>query len=100
MRRFAGESFDRIKTFGKTHAVTINTIVLTSFFRSMFQLLNPPAVDDREICLTMDLRRSFKTDPSQDICNLSATITPRTYRVEGEAFVGTLKRVSLINGSR
>lgn len=50
----------------------------------MFQLLNPPAGDDREICVTMDLRRSFKTDPSQDICNLSATITPRTYRVEEE----------------
>ncbi len=94
MRRFAGESFDRIRAFGKTHAVTINTIILTSFFRSMFQLLNPPAGDDREICITMDLRRSFKTDPSQDICNLSVTTTSRIYRVEEEAFLGTLKRVS------
>jgi len=94
MRRFADESFDRIKAFGKTHAVTINTIILTSFFRSMFQLLNPPAGDGREICVTMDLRRSFETDPSQDICNLSTSITPRTYRVEEESFLGTLKRVS------
>jgi NRPS condensation-like uncharacterized protein len=94
MRRFADESFDRIRAFGKTHAVTINTILLTSFFRSMFRLLNPPAGDDREICLTMDLRRSFKTDPSQDICNLSVTITARTCRVEEEAFLRTLKRVS------
>ena len=94
MRRFADESFDRIKAFGKTHAVTINTKIVTAFFRSMFQLLNPPARDDREICVTMDLRRSFKTDPSQDICNLSTSITPRTYRMEEEAFLGTLKRVS------
>jgi len=94
MRRFAGASFDRIRAFGKSHAVTINTIILTSFFRSMFQLLNPSPGDDREICVTMDLRRSFKTDPSQDICNLSVTITPRTYRVEEEAFLETLKRVS------
>lgn len=94
MRRFAGESFDRIKAFGKTHAVTINTIILTSFFRSMFQLLNPPAGDDREICLTMDLRRSFKTNPSQDICNLSITAAVSTYRMEEEAFLRTLKRVS------
>ncbi len=94
MRRLADESFDRISTFGKTHAVTINTIILTAFYRSMFAMMNPPAGEDREICLTMDLRRSFKTDPSQDICNLSVTITSKTYRVEAEAFVGTLKRVS------
>lgn len=94
MRRFANESFDRIKAFGKAHAVTINTIILTSFYRSMFQLLNPPAGDDREICLTMDLRRSVKTDPARDICNLSITVASKTCRVEEEDFLGTLKRVS------
>ena len=94
MRRFAGVSFDRIKAFGKSHAVTINTIILTSVFRSMFQLLNPPAGDDREICLTMDLRRFFTTDPSQDICNLSVTVTSKTYRAEEDTFLGTLNRVS------
>ncbi|MEN6462776.1 MAG: condensation domain-containing protein [Syntrophomonas sp.] len=94
MRRFTGESFDRIRALGKTHDATINTIILTSFFRSMFKLLNPPPGDDREICLTMDLRRSFKTDPSQDICNLSITVAASTYRVEEEAFLETLKRVS------
>jgi len=94
MRRLADESFDRISAFGKTHAVTINTIILTAFYRSMFAMMNPLAGEDREICLTMDLRRSFKTDPSQDICNLSVTITAKTYRVEEEAFLGTLKRVS------
>ena len=94
MRRFGDESFDRIKAFGKSHAVTINTIILTSFYRSMFQLLNPPAGDDREIDIPMDLRRSFKTDPSRDICNLSVTTTSRIYRVEEESFLGTLDRVS------
>ncbi|MEA4926903.1 MAG: condensation domain-containing protein [Syntrophomonadaceae bacterium] len=94
MRRFADESFDRIKKFGKIHAATINTIILTSYFRSIFHLLNPPAGDDREICLTMDLRRSFKTDPARDICNLSVTVASKTYRVEEEDFLGTLKRVS------
>lgn len=94
MRRFAGDSFERIIAFGKSHAVTINTIILTTFFRGMFQLVKPPAGDDREICVTMDLRGSFKTDPSQDICNLSVVMTPRTYRVEEEPFAETLQRVS------
>jgi len=94
MRRFAGESFDRIRAFGKAHAVTINTIILTSFFRSMFQLLKPPAGDDREICVTMDLRRFFKTEPSRDICNLAVVTVARTCRVEQESFLETLKRVS------
>lgn len=94
LRRFAGESFDRIIAFGKAHSVTINTIILTSFFRSMFQLLNPPAGDDREICVTMDLRRFFKTEPSRDICNLAVVTVARTCRVEQESFLETLKRVS------
>ncbi|MEN6389156.1 MAG: condensation domain-containing protein [Syntrophomonas sp.] len=94
MRRFAGETFDRIRACGKAHAVTINTIILTSFFRSMFQLLNPPAGDDREICVTMDLRRFFKTNPSQDICNLAVITIARTCQVEQEFFPETLKRVS------
>jgi len=94
MRRFAGEYFDRIKEFGKNHAVTINTIILTAFYRSMFAMIKPPVGEEREICLTMDLRRFFKTDPSQDICNLSVTVTSKTCRVEAEAFLGTLKRVS------
>ncbi len=94
MRRFADESFDRIREFGKTHVTTINTIVLTSYFRSMFHLLNPPAGEDREIGVTMDLRQFFKTDPSQDICNLSVTIVSSTYLLEEESFQETLKRVS------
>jgi len=94
MRRFADESFDRIRAFGKTHAVTINTIILTAFYRSMFAMINPPVGEDREISVTMDLRGSFETDPSQDICNLSVTITARTCRVEEEDFLGTLKRVA------
>lgn len=94
MRRLADESFDRIKEFGQVNAATINTVILTSYFRSMFQLLNPPAGDEREICVTMDLRQFFKTDPSQDICNLSVTVVTETCRVEEEAFLETLKRVS------
>ncbi|MEN6389155.1 MAG: condensation domain-containing protein [Syntrophomonas sp.] len=94
MRRLADESFHKIRAFGKTHAVTINTIILTAFYRSMFAMMSPPTGDDREISVTMDLRQFFKTDPSQDICNLSVTITSKTFRVEAEAFLGTLKRVS------
>lgn len=90
----AGESFDKIRAFGKAYVATINTVILTSFFRSMFHLLNPPAGDDREICVTMDLRGYFKTDPSQDICNLSVVMTPRICRVEDELFKETLRRVS------
>lgn len=77
MHRFNGESFDRIRAFGKTHAATINTIILTSFFKGMFQLLNPPSGEDQEIYITVDLRRYFKTNPSQDICNLSVGMNPR-----------------------
>lgn len=95
MRRFDGESFDRIKAFGKFSEVTINTVILTAYYRSLFKILNPPSGDDREIGVTMDLRQFFKTEPSQDICNLSVTLLSKTCRVEEEAFPETLKRVSM-----
>lgn len=94
MRRFYDKAFDRIKAFGKAHGVTVNTIILTAYFRSLFKLITPPAGEDMEIYVTMDLRKAFEGNEAQAICNLSSFLHARTYRVEGESFMETLKRVS------
>lgn len=94
IRRFADEAFDRIQAFGKTHKVTINSIILTAFYRSMFELIKPTVGEDMEICVPIDLRKAFRGSTTQAICNLSVGLYPRIPRVEEESFIGTLKRVS------
>ncbi|MEA4926901.1 MAG: condensation domain-containing protein [Syntrophomonadaceae bacterium] len=92
--RFADEALERIQTFGKTHKVTINTIILTVFYRCMFELIKPEVGEDMEICISIDLRRALTGSPAQAICNLSVGLYPRIPRVEDESFIETLKRVS------
>lgn len=94
MCRFCDNAFDRIKAFSKAHGVTINTIILTAYFRSLFKLVTPPVGEDMEVYVTIDLRRAFEGKNAQAICNLSAFMNARTYRVEDESFIETLKRVS------
>ncbi len=92
--RFADEAFERILTFGKTHQVTINTIILTAFYRCMFELIKPKVGEEMEICVPIDLRMAFKGSTAQAICNLSVGLYPRIPREEDESFIETLKRVS------
>lgn len=92
--RFGDEAFARIQTFGKTHQVTINTIILTTFYRCMFELIKPTVGEDMETCISIDLRGAFKGSTAQAICNLSVGLYPRIPRVEDESFIETLERVS------
>ncbi|MEN6349364.1 MAG: condensation domain-containing protein [Syntrophomonas sp.] len=94
MRRIFDEAFGRIVRYGKTHNVTINDIILTAFFRSMFELLEPPIEKDMAVCVTIDLRQAFEGSPDQAICNLSVGMYPQVSRLADESFAGTLKRVS------
>lgn len=94
MRRIRDGVYERIKAFGNTHEVTINTIILTAFFKSMFELVKPPVGEEMGICVTVDLRKAFIGSPDQAICNLSVAMYPRIHRIEEELFLETLKRVS------
>lgn len=94
IRRFKNEAFDRIITFAKNHEVTVTTVILTSLYRSMFELVPPPMEEELEICVTVDLRKAFSGHPNQALCNLSVGIYPRIARIADESFNETLKRVA------
>ncbi len=94
MRRIRDGVYERIKAFGNTHKVTINTIILTAFFKSLFEFVKPPVGEEMGICVTVDLRKAFIGSPDQAICNLSVAMYPRIHRIEEEPFFETLKRVS------
>ncbi len=88
------KDFERIITFGKAHQVTVNTIILTALYRSLFELIKPPVGEEMGIGVTMDLRQAFRGSPNQAICNLSVTMEPRIPRVDQESFRETLTRLS------
>ncbi|PKM78138.1 MAG: hypothetical protein CVU90_03700 [Firmicutes bacterium HGW-Firmicutes-15] len=94
IRHIRDEAFERIITFGKAHEVTINTIILTALYRSLFELIKPPVGEEMGIGVTVDLRQAFRDSPNQAICNLSITMETRIPRVDEESFSETLTRVS------
>lgn len=94
IRHISNEAFERLLTFSKAHEVTINTILLTALYRSLFELINPPPGEEMGVGVTMDLRQAFSGSPNQTICNLSITMEPRIPKVDQESFSETLTRVS------
>lgn len=93
LNRFKGERFKAIKAFAKEKGVTINTLLLTAFYRSMFEILKPEIGEKMEVYVTTDLRKFIPEGKKQDICNLSSMMTPRIERIDGEPFEKTLRRV-------
>ncbi|MEQ8176579.1 MAG: condensation domain-containing protein [Syntrophomonadaceae bacterium] len=94
MRQIKEEAFEKIIAFGKTHGVTVNTIILAALYRSLFELIKPESGEEMGVGMTMDLRQAFNGRPNQAICNLSTTIEPRIPKVDQESFMETLTRLS------
>ncbi|MBB6217964.1 NRPS condensation-like uncharacterized protein [Anaerosolibacter carboniphilus] len=92
--RFSPENFKRISTFAREKQVTINTMILTAFYRSMFDMLMPEQDEEMEIYVTTDLRKSVPEDKKQTICNLSSMMNVRIARIEEESIEKTLQRVA------
>jgi len=92
--RFVGQGFENIKTFAKERSVTIGTMILTAFFRSMFNMILPLQGNDMEIYVTIDLRKFIPKNKKQGICNLSSMMNARIARVCEESFEETLMRVA------
>lgn len=91
------EDFFNIYAYGKSRNVTFNDMMLTAFYRSLFQLINPTEKNAMEVTTTVDLRRYLsKKNKAQSICNLSAQVPIQLPMFQGESFESTLKRVSAI----
>ncbi len=99
VRRFDNKAFDAIKAFGGRHGVTLNTVILTAYYRSLFKLLGSPYGEEMEIYVTVDLRKFFGEDKKQAISNLSSFMHARLASIEEESFEESLKRTAkMIDG--
>lgn len=84
---------DVMSRYGKERGATINDLILTAFYRAMFQLSQPPYRVPMDIGLTVDLRRYLPDNKASAIRNFSGGIVLRIARLKDEPFEGTLSRV-------
>jgi NRPS condensation-like uncharacterized protein len=96
-RKLGREKTTALKNYGRARGATLNDVVLTAYYRCLFQRLavNPDA--KLQIPVMVDMRRYLKeAGKFTSLTNLASTaITQLEYRPE-ERFKGTLARVKAI----
>lgn len=91
--RIYQRDFQNISAYAKTHGATINDIILTAFFRALFNMIKPGSDSPMEIQFTVDLRRYLPEGENIAISNLSGIESLRLSEIKCEPFVATLERV-------
>jgi NRPS condensation-like uncharacterized protein len=86
-------SLESIYQYGKPREATVNDLVLTAFYRTMFKISKPIYSVPMDISSTVDLRRYLPDHKTEAIRNLSGGFITRIARIVNESFEGTLYRV-------
>ncbi|NLD47152.1 MAG: hypothetical protein GX660_08120 [Clostridiaceae bacterium] len=95
VKRLPYGQLDILSRYGKERGATINDLILTAYYRAMFEISNPPYNVPMDISTTVDLRRYLPGHKTEAIRNFSAGFITRIPRIKSEAFGGTLSRVKL-----
>ena len=71
-RRFSAETFDKLRASGKKRGATINDMILTAYFYSLYELAGFDESEGISISCAIDLRRHIKDSAGQGITNQTA----------------------------
>lgn len=71
-RKIPAEKFDAIRSAGKKHGATINDMLLTAYFYSLYELAGFDVYDSVSISCAVDLRRHIKDNSDQGVTNHTA----------------------------
>lgn len=71
-RKLSAETFDKIRAAGKQHGATINDMLLTAYFYSLYELAMYDPSDSVSISCAIDLRRHIKDNSDQGVTNQTA----------------------------
>ncbi len=91
-RKISAEKFDRIRATGKTHGATINDMLLTAYFYSLYELAGFDKNESISISCAIDLRRHIKDASGQGITNHTAWMQCRVPE-RGTTILDTLNYV-------
>ncbi len=84
---------DVLSKYAKSRGASINDLILTALYRSMFEIAKPPYGVPMDIPITMDLRKYLPDHKAEAIRNFSSGVILRLDRRPNELFEGTLYRV-------
>jgi NRPS condensation-like uncharacterized protein len=84
---------DVLSEYGRTRGATINDLILTAYYRALFDVSHPLYGVPMDISSTIDLRRYLPDQKTKAIRNFSGGFDTRIARVRDEPFDGTLSRV-------
>ncbi|MCD1295356.1 hypothetical protein CUJ83_10125 [Methanocella sp. CWC-04] len=82
-----------IRAYAHGKGIKINDLLLTAFYRALFEVLDPPAGKPLPVTVPVNLRRYMPSGKAGSICSLSGLFIPAINREPGEAFEDTLSRV-------
>lgn len=71
-RKFSAEMFEKIKAAGKAHGATINDMILTSYFYSLYKIAGYHKKESVMISCAIDLRRHIKDNSDEGLTNHTA----------------------------
>lgn len=71
-RKIPAEKFDLIRNAGKVHGATINDMLLTAYFYSLYELAGFDKNESISISCAVDLRRHIKDSSTQGVTNHTA----------------------------
>ncbi len=71
-RKIPAFKFDAIRSSGKKHGATINDMILTAYFYSLYELAGFDKRDGFSISCAVDLRRHIKDNSDQGVTNHTA----------------------------
>jgi NRPS condensation-like uncharacterized protein len=90
-----------LKNYGKASGATLNDVILTAYYRCLFQRLALSPGAELRIPVMVDMRRfAEKTDRLQSLTNLSSTVSTQLAYRPVERFEETLYRVKSIMEQR
>lgn len=71
-RKISAEKLAQVKAAGKKHGATVNDMLLTAYFFSLYELANYNAYDSVTIACAIDLRRHLKDVSDEGLTNHTA----------------------------
>jgi len=89
----SAERFVRLHDYCKRNSVTINDVVLTSYYRVLAKMMNMEG-KPLSIPIMIDMRRYLKESSSNSLANLSSTVIITTTVKSKESFKETLTKIN------
>lgn len=93
-RKLSAQTFDELRASGKKHGATINDMLLTAYFYSLYELANFNPMDSVSISCAIDLRRHIKDTEHSGVTNHTAWMQCKVPK-RGKNILETLEYVVL-----